>query len=103
MKVLNNRYTAQAQNAEQPLVLSQRKTVVGKDKPILFQESCLGLAAEQGRIVLRRYFEHYSPDAGHWVEYAHSMPTSDLIHWFMTHGQLHIECSENTPKKNARF
>lgn len=101
MKVRSNRYTEQAQDATRPLVLSQRTSSATQDSPVLFQESCLGLAAGQDRIVLRRYFEHYSPDTGRWVEYAHSIPTAELIHWIMTHGQLHIECSQDTPSQQV--
>jgi len=46
---------------------------------------------------MRRYFERFSPAESHWVEYIHSIPTTEFIHWIMTHGQLRIECSENTP------
>ncbi|MGH8450037.1 hypothetical protein [Pseudomonas sp.] len=102
MKVLSSRYTAPPQHSEQPLVLSQRTSVPEQDSPILFQELCLGLAHDQSRIVLRRYFEHYSPDTSRWVEYAHSIPTTELIHWIMTHGQLQIVCSENTPERTAK-
>ncbi len=98
MKTLHSRYTTQGQDAKRPLVLSQRTTPPEQDSPIRFQEACLALAVDQDRIVLRRYFEHYSPDAARWVEYAHSIPVAELMHWIMTHGQLHIECSENAPK-----
>lgn len=98
MKTLHRRYTSKGPDAKPPLILNQRTTAPEQDEPILFQESCLALAADQDRIVLRRYFEHYSPDTARWVEYTHSIPVAELIHWIMTHGQLHIECSENTPK-----
>ncbi|MBJ2283462.1 hypothetical protein JFT66_04845 [Pseudomonas sp. MF6755] len=101
MKVSSSRYTEQAHEATRPLVLSQRTSSPAQDSPVLFQESCLGLTADQDRIVLRRYFEHYSPDAGRWVEYAHSISTAELVHWIMTHGQLHIECSHDTPDEKV--
>ena len=101
MKVSSSRYTEQAAGDVRPLVLSQRTSSPAQDSPMLFQESCLGLNADLDRIVLRRYFEHYSPDAGRWVEYAHSIPIADLIHWIMTHGQLHIESSHDTPNEQA--
>lgn len=100
MKALHNRYTAEGHNAKYPLILSQRTTPPTDDTPILFQEFCLGLSSDQSRIVLRRYFEQFSPANAQWVEYAHSIPATDLIHWIMTHGQLHIECSENAPQTN---
>lgn len=97
MKISSNRYTTEGGDDARPLILTQRTTAPEQDAPILFQQSCLGLADDQDRIVLRRYFERYSPDHGHWVEYVHSIPTADFIHWIMTHGQLRIECSDNTP------
>jgi len=97
MKGLSNRYTTEQGDDARPLILAQRTTAPGQDAPILFQQSCLGLADDLGRLVLRRYFERYSPDCGHWVEYVHSIDIADFIHWIMTHGQLRIECSDNTP------
>ncbi|RFD27432.1 hypothetical protein CER19_18215 [Pseudomonas sp. GL93] len=99
MKVSSSRYTEQAAGDARPLVLSQRTSSPAQDSPMLFQESCLGLNAD--RIVLRRYFEHYSPQAGRWVEYAHSIPIAELVHWIMTHGQLHIESSHDKPNEQA--
>ncbi|KRP71765.1 MULTISPECIES: hypothetical protein [Pseudomonas] len=101
MKLSSSRYTEQAQDTGRPLVLSQRTSSPAQDSPMLFQESCLGLTADQDRIVLRRYFEHYSPDAGRWVEYAHSISTAELVHWIMTHGQLHVECSQDTANEQV--
>ncbi|VVP38009.1 hypothetical protein PS896_04704 [Pseudomonas fluorescens] len=97
MKEFNQRYTAKGRASHRSLILSQRTTAPGHDTPILFQESCLGLTGNQERIVLRRYFEQFSPDNAHWVEYVHSIPVADLVHWIMRHGQLHIECSDNAP------
>lgn len=102
MKDLNNRYAEQGHATERFLILTQRTTAPEQDTAILFQESCLGLAADQSQIVLRRYFERFSPDNSQWVEYAHTIPTARLIHWIMTHGQLHIEYSENTPQTYAQ-
>ncbi len=101
MKVLSSRYIEQAASDARPLVLSQRTCASAQDSQLLFQESCLGLNADLDRIVLRRYFEHYSPDAGSWVEYAHSIPIAELVHWIMTHGQLHVESSYDNPNAQA--
>lgn len=101
MKVLSNRYTAGGDDTVCPLILTQRTTAPGHDTPILFQETCLGMANDRNQIVMRRYFEHYSPSCAHWVEYIHSIPTAEFIHWIMTHGQLRIECSENTPQTHV--
>lgn len=97
MKVSNGSQTAGEHNTVRPLILTQRTALPGGDKSILFQETCLGLAGDQSQIVMRRYFERYSPEDSHWVEYIHSIPTAEFIHWIMTHGQMRIECSENAP------
>jgi hypothetical protein len=70
-------------------------SALGPDTPIVFQESCLSVSSDQSRIVLRRYFEQFSPTNAHWVEYVHSIAAADLIQWIMSHGQLHIECSDS--------
>lgn len=101
MKVLNSSNTAEGRDTVRPLILTQRTAAPGFDAPILFQETCLGLTSDRSQIVVRRYFERYSPDCADWVEYIHSISTTEFIHWIMTHGQLRIECSENTPKTHA--
>jgi len=97
MKVLNGSQTDGGHSTVRPLILTQRTALPGGDKSILFQETCLGLASDQSQIVMRRYFERYSPENSHWVEYIHSIPTAEFIHWMMTHGQLRIEHSEDAP------
>ncbi|MBK5512104.1 hypothetical protein JFT91_18000 [Pseudomonas sp. TH08] len=100
MKVLNNSHSTGGHHSSRPLILSQRTAALGPDTPIVFQESCLGVSSDQSRIVLRRYFEQFSPTSAHWVEYVHSIAAADLIDWIMRHGQLHIECSDHsTPKQ----
>jgi hypothetical protein len=99
MKVLNS--SAEGHDTVPPLILTQRTTAPGHDTSILFQQTCLGLTNDQSQIVMRRYFEHYAPAHAQWVEYIHSIPTAEFIHWIMTHGQLRIECSENTPHTQA--
>ncbi|EKT4467915.1 hypothetical protein QEL93_003335 [Pseudomonas putida] len=97
MSYLDSRYSDDTRDGARPLILAQRTSAQGPDTPILFQQSCLGLAQDQARVVLRRYFECYSPEGGHWVEYVHSIPTADFIQWIMTHGQLQVACSDDTP------
>lgn len=97
MTVLNSRCRAGGHNNAGPLILAQRTAAPAQDAPILFQKICLGLANDRSQIVVRRYFERYSPDCADWVEYIHSIPTAEFINWIMTHGQLRIECSDNTP------
>jgi hypothetical protein len=100
MQVMNGR--AEGDDTVRSLILNQRTTAPGHDASILFQQTCLGLANDQSQIVMRRYFEHYAPARAQWVEYIHSIPTAEFIQWIMTHGQLRIECSENTPQTQAR-
>jgi hypothetical protein len=101
MNDLYSSFTVEGPICTRPLILSQRSTASGPDAPILFQQACLAVGQARERIVLRRYFEHYSPDSGHWVEYAHSVPMADLIHWIMTHGQLQVACSDNAPTEHT--
>lgn len=97
MKDMKSAYTNPGHGAVRPLILTQRTTTGMLNAPILFQETCLGIAQDQSQLVMRRYFERFSPADSHWVEYIHSIPTSEFIQWIMTHGQLRIECSDNTP------
>ncbi len=102
MKLLNDNHCAEGRNSSRPLILSQRTAALGPDTPVVFQESCLGVSTDQSTVVLRRYFEHFSPTNAHWVEYVHSVNTADLMNWIMAHGRLHIECSDNmTQNKEA--
>ncbi|KAB0494311.1 hypothetical protein [Pseudomonas vancouverensis] len=101
MKVLNGSYITEGPSSARPLILNQRTTAPESDKSILFQETCLGLTGDQSQIVLRRYFEHYGPDNADWVEYIHAIPTAELVHWIMRHGQLRIECSDNHATLNV--
>ncbi len=97
MKDMKSAYSTQGHGAVRPLILTQRTNTGALNAPIFFQETCLGIAQDQSQLVMRRYFERFSPADSHWVEYIHSIPTAEFIHWIMTHGQLRIECSENTP------
>lgn len=101
MKDMNSGYITRDYGAVRPLILTQRTTAPGPDTPILFQETCLGLANDQSQLILRRYFERFSPTEAHWVEYLHTIPTAEFIQWIMTHGQLRIECSDNTPHNHV--
>ncbi|WP_248920310.1 hypothetical protein [Pseudomonas entomophila] len=83
-----------------PLVLSARTTSRGQTGSLLVQQVSLDLADDQSQITLRRYFEHYDPQCGEWVEYCHSVPTRDLVNWLMAHGQLHIhESRDGAPRR----
>lgn len=101
MQVLNSAYPAEGVDTAHTLILNQRASAVGHDEPILFQQSCLGLTNDRNHIVLRRYFERYSPTSGNWVEYVHSVPIAEFIHWVMANGDLSIECSKDTPDTHA--
>jgi hypothetical protein len=101
MKDMNSGFTTERHGAVRPLILTRRTAIPGPDTPILLQETCLELTNDQSHLVLRRYFERFSPAEAHWVEYIHSIPTAELVHWIMTHGQLRIECSDNTPHSHV--
>lgn len=101
MKGINSSYSDEGHDATRSLILTQRTTAPGHDTSILFQQTCLELASDQSQIVMRRYFERYSPTSDHWVEYIHSVSTAEFIHWIMTQGRLRIECSDNTPQTHV--
>jgi hypothetical protein len=79
------------------VILNQRTSAPGQDEPILFQQSCLGLTDDRTQVVLRRYFERYSPTTSNWVEYIHHVPIAEFTQWIMANGDLRIECSEDLP------
>lgn len=97
MKYINSSFASEGHGAMRPLILTRRTTATSQDTPMFFQEIGLGLSSDQSQLVMRRYFERFSPAGAQWVEYIHSIATAEFIHWIMTHGQLRIECSENTP------
>ncbi|QXI36712.1 hypothetical protein [Pseudomonas xantholysinigenes] len=76
------------------MILSQRATTRAGDAPLIIQQVSLELEQDQQQITLRRYFEHYGPDSGDWVEYRHSVSIRELEHWLMAHGSLRIECPQ---------
>lgn len=79
-----------------PLILSQRATARADDAPLVIQQVSLELTEDQQQVTLRRYFEHYGPDSGEWVEYLHTVSTRELVHWLMAQGSLRIECPQGT-------
>lgn len=102
MQVLNSKYPADGVDTSNTLILNERASPVWRNEPIHFQQSCLGLTHDRNRIVLRRYFERYSPTCNYWVEYIHSAPIAEFTQWIMAHGELRIECSEDLPGTDAR-
>lgn len=79
------------------LILSQRTSSRGQSAALIIQQASLELIGDSRQIVLRRYFEHYSPGHGEWVEYAHTVEVSELINWIMAQGHLHIEHPPEVP------
>ncbi|WP_194791328.1 hypothetical protein [Pseudomonas sp. UFMG81] len=75
------------------LILNQRTSIRGNGAGLIVEQASLAKGDEQGQLVLRRYFEHYSPAHSEWVEYSHTVTASELIHWMMAKGRLHIEHS----------
>jgi hypothetical protein len=99
MQCFNSNHANKSNNANHLSNPSQRTAALGPDTPILFRESCLEVFNDQSRIVLRRYFEHFNPANAHRAEGIHSLSTNEPINKVISHGQLHIECSDNTPQK----
>lgn len=102
MKITDTRQRIDRHEGIAPLVLSARTTNRGQSGSLLVQQVSLDLAEDQSRITLRRYFEHYGPESGEWVEYCHSVPTRDLVNWLMAHGQLSIHDSRDGTPLQAR-
>ncbi|MFJ2689413.1 hypothetical protein [Pseudomonas sp. NPDC087336] len=97
MQGSNSTYATETTDSTHSVILNQRTSAPGHDEPILFQQSCLGLTDDRTHVVLRRYFEQYSPTTGTWVEYIHRVPIAEFTQWIMAHGDLRIECSEDLP------
>ncbi|MCF1488032.1 hypothetical protein LZ838_11760 [Pseudomonas sp. AA27] len=94
MTIADSRNSTDGHEGSMPLILSQRNTTRGHTGSLIVQQESLELADNQGYITLRRYFEHYDPASGEWVEYSHTVPIRDLVHWLMAHGQLRIHSSQ---------
>lgn len=105
MQGSNSTYATETTDSAHTVILNQRTSAPGRqdinasahDEPILFQQSCLGLTDDRTHVVLRRYFERYSPGTGNWVEYIHRVPIAEFTQWIMANGDLRIECSEDLP------
>jgi hypothetical protein len=97
MQGSNSTYPIETADSAHSVILNQRTSTPGHDEPILFQQACLGLTDDRTHVVLRRYYERYSPTDSNWVEYIHSVPIAELTQWIMAHGGLRIECSEELP------
>jgi hypothetical protein len=102
MQALSSTYPADEVDTAHPLILNERTSAVSQNESILFQQLCLELTNDRGHIVLRRYFERYSPTSSHWVEYIHTIPIAEFTHWIMANGDLRIECSEDLPASHSR-
>lgn len=66
--------------------------------------SLLTVTVSRKRVYLkpwRRYFEHYSPTHGEWVQYRHRVTTNELVHWMMAKGLLHIEHTPQAPANGS--
>ncbi|MDH0647955.1 hypothetical protein N5D48_10445 [Pseudomonas sp. GD03858] len=94
MKIANNSSRAGEHDCTSPLILSQRASQRADDTSLVVQQVSLTLSDDKKQIMLRRYFEHYDPACGEWVEYVHSVSTTELVYWLMAEGQLHIESSQ---------
>ena len=97
MQGSNSTYPIEAADSAHSVILNQRTSTPGHNEPILFQQACVGLTDDRTHVVLRRYFERYSPTTGTWVEYIHRVPIAEFTQWIMANGDLRIECSEDSP------
>ncbi|MFU2328941.1 hypothetical protein [Pseudomonas sp. NFX98] len=97
MQGSNSTYPTEAADSAHTVILNQRTSAPGHNEPILFQQSCLGLTDDRTHVLLRRYYERYSPTTSTWVEYIHRVPIAEFTHWIMANGDLRIECSDELP------
>ncbi|WP_419709328.1 hypothetical protein [Pseudomonas sp. NFX224] len=97
MQGSNSIYPTEAADSAHTVILNQRTSAPGHNEPILFQQSCLGLTDDRTHIVLRRYYERYSPTSSTWVEYIHRVPIAEFTRWIMANGDLRIECPDELP------
>ncbi|WP_460419004.1 hypothetical protein [Pseudomonas sp. microsymbiont 2] len=93
MKIVNSSARAGEHDRSSPMILSQRATQRADDASLVVQQMSLTLSDDKKQIMLHRYFEHYDPICGEWVEYVHTVSTTELVYWLMAEGQLHIESS----------
>ncbi|RWU23051.1 hypothetical protein DM813_12710 [Pseudomonas alkylphenolica] len=63
-----------------------------------YQDSRLGLCNDGTHMILGHYFERYSPSNSQWMEYTYKVSLSELVHWIMANGQLHVERSGTPPR-----
>jgi hypothetical protein len=95
MQGSNSTYPSETTDSAHTVILNQRTSAPEHEEPILFQQSCLGLTDDRTHVMLRRYFERYSPTTSTWVEYIHRVPVAEFTQWIMANGELRIECSED--------
>ncbi|MGH8388227.1 MAG: hypothetical protein ACRESJ_22540 [Pseudomonas sp.] len=97
MQGSNSPYPVETVDSAHTVILNQRTSEPEHNEPILFQQSCVGLTDDRTHVVLRRYFERYSPSTSTWVEYVHSVPIAEFTQWIMANGALRIESSDDLP------
>lgn len=54
---------------------------------LLCRETRLSLSSEQGRLVLSRYVEQYSPQGVRWVERQYSVALGEVLRWMIAEGE----------------
>ncbi|QVM94803.1 hypothetical protein LOY37_10515 [Pseudomonas sp. B21-012] len=85
-------------DSNQSLTLDLRTQELWRNALLSYQDSRLGLSSDGRHMLLSHYFERYSPTSNQWMEYSYKIPVGELVHWIMSHGELHVDRSTSTPR-----
>ena len=86
--------------SESSSLVLQRQVRKRGTSALLCRETRLSLSSEQGRLVLSRYVERYSPQGVRWVERQHSVALADVMRWLITSGEASVTRHEPHKKVN---
>jgi hypothetical protein len=73
--------------SESSSLVLQRQVRKRGTSALLCRETRLSLSSEQGRLVLSRYVERYSPQGVRWVERQHSVALAEVLRWMIAEGE----------------
>jgi hypothetical protein len=85
-------------DCSQSLTLDLRTQDLWRNALLSYQDSRLGLGSDGTHMILSHYFERYSPANSQWMEYSYKVSLTELVHWIMANGQLHVDRSGTAPK-----
>ncbi|MFK8328416.1 hypothetical protein M2D63_000150 [Pseudomonas sp. BJa5] len=85
-------------DCSQSLTLDLRTQDLWRNALLSYQDSRLGLCEDGTHVMLSHYFERYNPTSSQWMEYSYKVPLTELVHWIMGNGHLHVERSGTAPK-----